>query len=1053
MINRAELYLPGGSNYWENKNITENLKKISRYSLTLIEGRSGYGKTKQVAKFFHKNYPKSSYWYSLKSKTDIFEFWEKLVSFLEVDYADKFERAKKIITQFKVGEIQGEEFIESLIKVLADFEKDIFLVVDNFELISLSNDFCFYFELFIDMLENNFHLIIINQGYINYPKFDYWELMAKAMKIEDKEFILDSYQIEELLLLEYKLCLSKSEIRQIKEISEGWILVVDLIARRVKEGVGLEEILNDKASFKVIFTYLKYEVLDKLSDDPTLKEFLLKTSILRNLNTDICNKLLEIDNSQEIIQELINRGVFIYKEEKNIFRYHNIFQSFLREEANDFYDMKSLQQRVREVYEELNFYEDLAYHVLDTEEDKEIINLINKNADRWLANKEFNLLEKCLDHLSEDKIASNPRLLIYQGNLYLKNDEIDNALRIYLRAEDMLVNEEDELMIKVLFKIAKIYSFLMSRNLLVYIDKLNKFKESFSEAERRELLYLRIIENIIDSNLKEAEKRLADDQVEEEFYKELKAYICLIKGNSKECQELIDSLELEDKSFCDYRLSYTITLPVVIRLIRGEKYEALEYIWNKKSNRGGLIEEFFKYYLSNVYEFLGLKGYEDLKNSYLNFKAVLDSKKLNLFWHEFELRAKSLLADSFYGKGGQSIENCLKDLKLLEERNYKFLSSMISRVIATSCYFKGDRESCSYYLEESKDKLMSLNNRMYLASTLLLLALVNYKDENKESCYKYLRQGLEIIKEEGCDQLLIKSSMLGFRDPNRIIPMLIEAKKNNIESEYINKILKKIDLASFNRAPGYSLKIKAFGRFELYRDKYKVDSSEWKRKNARELFKLFLVNYDKMIPRDRICDILWPDKDQKSAVHSFNVSLNSLNKILEPDRKSRTDSYFIVKEGLNYGLSNQFSYFYDVKTFEELIERGNKARDEIIRINYYKKAVDLYQGDFLAGDLYSDFITRERERLENLFLEVADEVLAYYYDNQEYKASIKLANRILKIDKFFERAYLYKMKSYDQINRREFAIKTYQVCKKVLEEDLNISPNSNIENYYHSIII
>lgn len=172
-----------------------------------------------------------------------------------------------------------------------------------------------------------------------------------------------------------------------------------------------------------------------------------------------------------------------------------------------------------------------------------------------------------------------------------------------------------------------------------------------------------------------------------------------------------------------------------------------------------------------------------------------------------------------------------------------------------------------------------------------------------------------------------------------------------------------------------------------------------------------MVNYDELIPRERICSLLWPDKEIDKAKRSFNVALNNLNQILEPNRESGAEPYFIVRHNLSYGLNRRISYSYDVADFEEAIKRGDRTKDGVVKMNYYQQAVELYQDDFLVHDLYKSWINIERERLIRLFLDTANNLIEYYFKQGEYEESIQLADRILAIDKYFEQAYLYKMKS------------------------------------------
>lgn len=118
----------------------------------------------------------------------------------------------------------------------------------------------------------------------------------------------------------------------------------------------------------------------------------------------------------------------------------------------------------------------------------------------------------------------------------------------------------------------------------------------------------------------------------------------------------------------------------------------------------------------------------------------------------------------------------------------------------------------------------------------------------------------------------------------------------------------------------------------------------------------------------------------------------------------------------------------------------------------YRAAVELYQGDFLADILYIDWISNERERLRNVFLNAVDQLARYYYQTEDNEEALNMADLLLEHDLCWEPAYLLKMKIYTQLNRPFIAVKVYEHCREVLDRELNILPMPEIEKYYQEVI-
>lgn len=98
------------------------------------------------------------------------------------------------------------------------------------------------------------------------------------------------------------------------------------------------------------YTFLKEkifgEVFVSLNDET--QEFLLKTSIVDEMCSSLCNYILDIDNSQYILEELDNLNLFMIPldENKEWYRYHHLFKDFLR---------RRLERTMKNILHEIQF--------------------------------------------------------------------------------------------------------------------------------------------------------------------------------------------------------------------------------------------------------------------------------------------------------------------------------------------------------------------------------------------------------------------------------------------------------------------------------------------------------------------------------------------------------------------------------------------------------------------------------------------------------------------------------------------------------------------------
>ncbi len=229
------------------------------------------------------------------------------------------------------------------------------------------------------------------------------------------------------------------------------------------------------------------------------------------------------------------------------------------------------------------------------------------------------------------------------------------------------------------------------------------------------------------------------------------------------------------------------------------------------------------------------------------------------------------------------------------------------------------------------------------------------------------------------------------------------------------------------------------GNFQVWRDGTQVSTKEWGRDKTVQLFQFLLTaRHRRALHKEQIADRIWEDLD--TIDQTFKVALHGINKVLEPDRKSRTEPRYIQRQGITYQL-NLKDIWLDVAAVEGLVRIGNEAllthpSDAIIA---YHKALNLYEGTYLPNRLYEDWSSAERERIQllilNTYISLGELLL-----NDNPVETIRLAQQALLLDATWEEAYRLQMEAYLLKGNRPMAIKTFRQCEEVLAKEFGIAP-------------
>lgn len=125
--------------------------------------------------------------------------------------------------------------------------------------------------------------------------------------------------------------LSDTQGRALHERTSGWPAAIELAAQELQYR-SIRDLLGGLARETAIEQYIRSTVIAPLSED--LRDFVLRTSILRDLNADLCDYLLGRSDSAARLEELLRSGSFLATVHGGWIRYHQLFRDVLAVERS-----------------------------------------------------------------------------------------------------------------------------------------------------------------------------------------------------------------------------------------------------------------------------------------------------------------------------------------------------------------------------------------------------------------------------------------------------------------------------------------------------------------------------------------------------------------------------------------------------------------------------------------------------------------------------------------------------------------------------------------------
>jgi DNA-binding SARP family transcriptional activator len=226
---------------------------------------------------------------------------------------------------------------------------------------------------------------------------------------------------------------------------------------------------------------------------------------------------------------------------------------------------------------------------------------------------------------------------------------------------------------------------------------------------------------------------------------------------------------------------------------------------------------------------------------------------------------------------------------------------------------------------------------------------------------------------------------------------------------------------------------------------------DWPSNKGKAIFKYLVTHRERPVVKEVLMELFWPGAHPDAARNNLNVAIYGLRQAL---RKSRPSYSHVLFQDDCYLLNPDLQIWIDVEEFTERNETAHEMEqrgDQIAAMREYHAAETLYEGEFLEEDRYEDWVLARRQRLEDDYLGLLDQLGRYYLDQEEETACAIVCRKMLAVDPCREEAHRTLMRCYKRQGQPYLALRQYHFCVETLKAELDVPPSQETTALYQQV--
>lgn len=1062
--------------------LTARLAEALDYRLTIVQANTGYGKSTALAEL--SDYA-PLFWLSVD---DSDRDPQRLLLHLTTSFQrglPGFSEAPLALLQ--EGVYPWRAMAAAVINALGEaLTTPSLLVLDDFHFIAGDAEIAPLVDYIIQHMPADLHLVVVTHYGFESAGLADWRARGEVLQIDSHELAFSAAEVAALFAEHYDMQLSEADVQAMVSKTEGWPIALQMAWQGLRSGHAstVPDLLAGQGTGTLgglpgLFDYLARNVFHRLPGE--MADFLRQTAVLRVLSPGACEAVTDRGalSAAAMLTRLQDLDLFLVHLGGEHYRYQHLFHDFLLGQlASDPAQVQIGHQRAGAFFRAEGEFTEAIYHWLAAGSFAEAAQDIIRVGEPALAQGRRSTLAGWIDALPPEILAEHPMLQYFQGDLYRLASRFDEALAWYSAAEATWQARGDRRGVGIALRgQARVYlDTVRPAKAEQLLQQALALSDGLADRQARARLFELIAENKLNMGKPaEAEGLLAEAQALRDRGTDedvLGVRVKLRTGRLDEAQQQLERWLASERDAVARGDQHaprahreTVLILSLIDSFKGNTQRATllaeEGIALGETLGSPFVTAVGQMRLGHARQLLVGESDSDSPH-HTAIACYQQAIKLGDDMAVRRIRAEAMWglarAYGFFGDLAAAERAATEGIEIGKWAGDPWICGLAELALGAGYVLAEQFAVGIDNLLRALQTFRDCADPLGQTAARLWLSVAYFESGQVGRLRPNVEELLQLAETHGYDFLLTQATLLGMPDPRRAVPLWIWARNDGIQRAYATRLLAALDLVEAEIHAGYQLRVQTLGAFRVWRGMREVTKSDWRRDKARQLFQLFLTFRGRMLDREQIVEMLWPDLDAATAQRDFKVALNSLYKVLEPRRTSGAASAFFDRRGTAYGLRADADVWLDTAEFEagiQAVETGLLRTPEQTApaLSRLQAALALYRGAYLEEHPYEEWALNERERLHLRYMRAADRTVELLLADGQATAAMDLCEQMLRHDNCWERAYYHLMAAHSALGNRAQALRTYQRCASTLQRELAATPSPYIRQYHDALVV